>query len=311
MSGKTPIQWTDRTWNPVVGCTRVSAGCDHCYAFQLAWKRGRWPDAPQQYHHPFSHVQLLAARLDDPRHWRKPCRVFVNSVSDLFHPDVPDSFIASIFETMARCPRHTFQVLTKRPQRMAEFVERWIDDACWPESGCPITDGPLPNVWLGVSVENQAAADERIPPLLQTPAQVRFLSCEPLLGPVDLVGDAEAPGPIWQKRTVQIRTDYGSGTEWDVELESGVDWVIIGGESGKHARVMNPRWALALIEQCRTAGMAVFMKQLGSELAFYCGLKDKHGGDMEAWPPDFDKCRVREWPAPLTALSTIGSEVRQ
>lgn len=145
---------------------------------------------------------------------------------------------------------------------------------------------PLPNVWLGVSVEDQRAADERIPLLLQTPAAVRFLSCEPLLGEVDL------SQWLW----------------WENDQWAGdFHWCIIGGESGPHARVMNPAWAVSLVEQCRAAGVAVFMKQLGSELAHLYSLKNKHGGDMEAWPPDFDVVRVREFPQ--TARADVATAV--
>lgn len=306
MSGQSQIQWTDATWNPVVGCTRVSAGCNHCYAFQLhdqrhvAWKRGRWDSAPEQYHQPFSRVQLMPERLSDPLHWRKPRRVFVDSMADLFHDDVPDEFIGRVFGVMRRTPQHIYQILTKRPERMLCVLRELTNAHALKMLGEReyMQQWPLPNVWLGVSVEDQCAADERIPLLLQTPAAVRFLSCEPLLGPVNLIGDPGdgVYGPIWHKRAVQTRTDYGTGTEWDVELEAGIDWVIIGGESGKHARVMHPDWASALVEQCRTAGVAVFMKQLGSELAYLYSLKDKHGGDMAAWPPDFRDLQVREFP---------------
>jgi protein gp37 len=234
MGDKSKIEWTDATWNPVVGCTRVSAGCDHCYAFQLhdtrhvAWKRGRMPTAPPQYHVPFSTVQTFPARLDQPLRWRRPRRIFVNSLSDLFHDAVPDEFIDRVFGVMGRAKWHTFQILTKRPKRMAEYVASpgRSERVCAAADAMPgglsgaICQGfwPLPNVWLGVSVEDQRAADERIPLLLETPAAVRFLSCEPLLGPVDLKGylpfQVELPP----------RPDRYFG--W----RRGIDWVIVGGE---------------------------------------------------------------------------------
>ena len=294
MSGKSGIQWTagddgaqGYVWNPVVGCTRVSAGCNHCYAFALhdqrhiAWKRGRWPSAPAQYHQPFSHVQLLPDRVDDPYHWRKPRRVFVNSMSDLFHPYVPASFINEVWMTMFHARRHTYQILTKRPERLREWTEGKALATGW-----PIEDIWPDWMWLGVSVEDQAAADERIPLLLQTPARVRFLSCEPLLGPVDLSPWLVYPGE-YDKAECSLAL-YGRSQP--------LSWVIIGGESGKHARAMNPRWALSLVEQCHAAGAPVFVKQLGTELAYLYSLKDRHGGDITEWPPDFDKVRVREWP---------------
>jgi protein gp37 len=276
----TAIQWTDASWNPVVGCKRVSAGCDHCYAFQLhdqrhiAWKRGRFPGAPKQYHVPFSQVQLLPERLSDPLHWRKPRRVFVNSMSDLFHEDVPDEFILDVWATMRIAKQHTFQILTKRPERMRDWVRKW--------ASTPTYD----NIWLGVSVENQAAADERIPLLLETPAAVRFLSCEPLLGPLDL-------NP-W----LTFQGEYDKA-EWHLAhygASQPLRWVIIGGESGPHARLMHPEWACSLVAQCRAAGVAPFVKQLGSQLAYRFSLKDRHGGNMEEWPPDYPELCVREYP---------------
>lgn len=278
---KTKIQWTasddggpGETWNPTVGCTRVSSGCNHCYAFELhdkrhiAWKRGRYETAPAQYHQPFSRVQLLPERLRDPYHWKRPRRVFVDSMADLFHPDVPSSFILDVWLTMADNPRHTFQVLTKRPERMAAWCRETF-------AAAPSLTS-LPNVWLGTSVEDQTAADERIPHLLDTPAAIRFLSCEPLLAPVDL--------------------DEWLWDEPDRDCSAGLNWVIIGGESGKHARGMSLVWAGELVAQCRAAGVAVFVKQLGSEQAFYLHLKDRHGGDMSEWRDVVPSLAVREWP---------------
>lgn len=289
MAGKTGIQWTaaddgtpGMTWNPVVGCKRVSAGCDHCYAFDLhdkrhiAWKRGRWDSAPVQYHQPFSTVQLMPARLADPLHWRMPKRVFVNSMSDLFHESVPEEFIWRVWEVMLRTPQHTYQILTKRPERMRDLLTR---------------REPLPNVWLGVSVENQQTADERIPLLLQTPAAVRFLSCEPLLGPVDI-----------ERYLVKSRP-YAPAFGCDAQAVAPHDaprlhWVIIGGESGSHARPMDLEWARSLIRQCRSpmvsAFVSPFVKQLGTVWAREHHAHDHHGGDLSEWPVDL---RIREFPA--------------
>ena len=230
MGDKTHISWTDATWNPVVGCTRVSAGCDHCYAFALHDRRhaqnrfafraagydsgeemratltrdgqGQRLPWPAQYDLPFSRVQLLPDRLDQPLRWRKPRRVFVNSMSDLFHEDVPDEYISHVFAVMAMAPQHTFQILTKRAGRQCDYLREMASDPegyawAWArEASNVFLDGreapravetwPLPNVMLGVSVEDQATADERIPLLLKTPAAMRFVSCEPLLEAVDL-----------------------------------------------------------------------------------------------------------------------------
>lgn len=236
------IEWTDCSWNPTVGCTKVSSGCDHCYAETIT----------ERFHGKgaFAEVKLHHDRIDAPLRWRKPRRVFVNSMSDLFHDRVPDEFIGSVFEVMAKTPHHTFQILTKRHGRMRALLNKWAaegfrhdwagpgtavfrrQDMCWVG---PVT-WPLPNVWLGVSTEDQRTADLRIPALLETPAAVRFLSCEPLLGPVDLCR----------------------------YLPNGVGWVIAGGESGPGARPMHSDWARGLRDQCQAAGVPFFFKQWGA-----------------------------------------------
>jgi protein gp37 len=236
------IEWTDETWNPIVGCERCSPGCDHCYAIRVA-AREMQPahvDLTERAHRPAisttsdgsaldwtGEVRLLPDRLEAPLRWRKPRRCFVCSMSDLFHPDVPDDYIAAIWEVMLYANQHTFQILTKRPQRMARLVGR-----------------RLPNVWVGTSVENQRYADLRIPHLLATPAAVRFLSIEPLLGPVDL----EA---------------YLLDEPEHEELGPRLDWVIAGGESGPGARPMHPEWVRSIRDQCTDAGVPFFFKQWG------------------------------------------------
>ncbi len=219
--GKSKIEWTDAVWNPVTGCTKVSQGCKHCYAERFAKRQG----------YDFSQVELHPERLEIPLNWRKPKRVFVDSMSDLFHPNVPDYFIGKVFEIMNLAYNHTFQILTKRPERMVVFATTFRDFV-----------GILPNVWLGVSVENQKAADERIPLLLQTPAAVRFVSCEPLLGQIDIQIDLLAQ---------------------NIVTNTGISWVIVGGESGPGARPMHPDWARSLRDQCQAAGVAFFFKQWG------------------------------------------------
>jgi protein gp37 len=262
VSDKTSIEWTDATWNPVTGCTKVSPGCDHCYAETLA---ERFRGTPGHYYERGFDVQLRPEKLDQPLRWRRPRRVFVNSMSDLFHDDVPDDYIARVFAVMALAPQHTFQVLTKRHGRMRSLLNQTgpqsfrtsitIEQAAmarpWqPGSGLTVSvEWPLPNVWLGVSVENQQWADIRIPALLDTPAAVRFLSCEPLLGPVDLT-DA-----IWPE---------GSADECTPDrCTCGIDWVIVGGESGRGARPMHPDWARSLRDQCAAAGVPFLFKQWG------------------------------------------------
>ena len=310
MSGKTSIQWATAVWNPTTGCTRVSAGCDNCYAFALhdrrhvAWKRGRMPKAAPQYHLPFSRVQTFPDRLDWPLRHRKPERIFVDSMADLFHEDVPDEYLRRVFLTMGAAYQHRFLVLTKRPQRMREFVS----EPSMREAFTEVPGWPLPNVWLGTSVEDQKAADERIPHLLATPAAVRFLSCEPLLGPVDLTRLTIIPPDPPHGPGVWMNALTGHVIGPDDMLPERVDWVIIGGESGPRARPMDLAWARSLVEHCRAAGIAPFVKQLGARPQIdgvpmsggdpdgrgpLVGLRDRKGGDIDEWPADL---RVREFP---------------
>ena len=216
MPDNTGIEWTDATWNPVTGCTKVSPGCAHCYAeaITLRFKRGG-PFLPGK-----TTIRLHVDRLDQPAKWRRPRRIFVNSMSDLFHEDVPFEFVDDIFKVMSDNPRHTYQILTKRPERMLGYVE-WTHGREWPAQ-----------VWAGVSVENQYWADRRVTLLRQVPASIRFLSCEPLLKPLEL------------------------------EL-NGIHWVIVGGESGHRARKMEESWVVEIKRQCERARVAFFFKQWG------------------------------------------------
>jgi len=250
MSGNTAIEWTDRTWNPLTGCTKVSPGCDHCYA-KTMHERFNGPGS-------FDTVTLHPERLRQPLSWRKPSMVFVNSMSDLFHQDVPDEYIADVFTAMAAAERHTFQLLTKRHARMRSLLSspRWPelltrDPNVWPSDLDP--ERPLDNVWLGVSVENQQWADIRIPALLDTPAAVRFLSCEPLLGPVNLAESFRKwvpSGRYFVDRAV-------------LPAREVLHWVIVGGESGRGARPMEVEWARALRDQCKAASVPFLFKQWG------------------------------------------------
>lgn len=246
MSDNSRIEWTDATWNPITGCTKISPGCDHCYAERVT----------ERFHGPgsFEKVVLHPDRLDQPLRWKKPRLVFVNSMSDLYHDDVPDDFIADVFAHMWWAPTHTFQVLTKRHGRMRalmprieENLRRREHDLALMDFTTPLT-WPLPNVWLGVSVEDQKRAGLRIPALIDTPAAVRWLSCEPLLGPIDL-----------------DRTDK------DALVDGGIDWVVVGGESGPGARPMHPEWARQLRDRCTASSVPFFFKQWG-EWAPRCTL---------------------------------------
>ena len=214
MASQSSIEWTDATWNPVTGCSKVSAGCKFCYAERLAFRLQAM--GQPRYADGFS-VTLHHDLLDLPRRWRSPRVVFVNSMSDLFHEDVPLPFIRRVFETMVESPQHVFQILTKRSRRLKEAATALP----WPA-----------NVWMGVSVEDSRVLS-RIEHLLDVPAAVRFLSCEPLIGPLEML-------PL-----------------------DGVDWVIVGGESGPGARPMNREWVLSVLSQCRSRGVPFFFKQWG------------------------------------------------
>lgn len=275
MSGTTGIEWTDATWNPVTGCTEVSPGCDHCYAKTFA---ERWRGTPGHYFEHGFDVQLRPDKLDLPLRWRKPRRIFVNSMSDLFHDQVPDLYIEQVFTVMARAPQHTFQILTKRHGRMRSLLnnpdfrdsleERYADKY----SGDWTYRWPLPNVWLGVSTENQQWADIRIPALLDTPAAVRFVSAEPLLGPIDLRQSLKLWTPpedaAWRNVIPPFKPGLGTignGPMVTTRLNARdvLHWVIAGGESGPGARPMHPNWARGLRDQCQAAGVAFLFKQRG------------------------------------------------
>lgn len=335
----TRIQWTDETWNPVTGCSRVSEGCRNCYIERTPPFRmgGRKLGYPVQLHHD---------RLEQPLHWKKPRRVFVNSLSDLFHESVSDDYIDEVFALMALAPHHTFQILTKRPHRMRTYLTISHGNGTFRREG--LVKGralsvlghfpkyqhndvlmrlwPLANVWLGVSVEDQQTADERIPILLQTPAAVRWVSAEPLLGPVDLSMYLRPPIHIPGRHVLL------SAGSWIVDADdkhlmwSGVSWVVVGGESGPKARPCDVGWLRSIVGQCKAAAVPCFVKQLGdyvvdrNDAGFdgemptdwpmgsdvddpanewdWQGAKirvrlNKKGGDPAEWPKDL---MVREWP---------------
>ena len=254
MSDNSKIEWTDATWNPITGCSIVSPGCTNCYAMRLAGTRLK--DHPSRKgltkcvngnHVWTGEVRLNEQWLMQPIRWRKPRKIFVCAHGDLFHESVPDEWIDRVFGVMALAPQHTFQVLTKRSKRMQAYIEapsekrikemlhwqHFDNDPLWP-------GWPLPNVWLGVTAEDQQRADERIPDLIETPAAVRFVSVEPMLGPVDLTKLFHTPR----------------------DFAAGLHWIICGGESGHSARPMQPEWAMSLRDQCREATVSFFMKQM-------------------------------------------------
>lgn len=274
----TGIEWTDETWNPVRGCSKVSEGCRYCYAMSVAARfsgpgqpyEGLATRSPARW---TGKVAFVESHLTDPLHWKKPRRVFVNSMSDLFHEDIPDAWIDRIFGVMAAASRHTFQILTKRPERMRDYMrglahgfprlEAAAGDVGYALSfeGIPLVSWPIPNIWLGVSVEDQAAADARIGTLIQTPAAVRFLSCEPLIGPLSFRWAA------WDRNNGK-RVD-----RWHLDgLRGVIHWVIAGGESGPRARLCDSDWLRQIRNQCHESDVPFFLKQLG-------GWPDKRGHD--------------------------------
>lgn len=273
---ETKIEWTEKTWNPLRGCSRISEGCRNCYAERMAARFSK-PGEPFfsviQDGHWNRLVELVESKLDEPLRWRKPCRVFVNSMSDLFHDDVPDEDINRIFAVMASCPQHTFQILTKR----AAGMRQWAEDlrghlSIELKSGQTVSRIlPIFNVWLGVSVEDRTSL-ARLDHLRATPAAVRFVSFEPLL------------------------EDLGT-----LDL-SGIGWAIVGGESGPGARPCSLEWIRSIVQQCAEANVPCFVKQLGTawvregwEMCHANGetWANKKGGDPAQWPTDL---RVRQYP---------------
>jgi protein gp37 len=371
MADNSSIEWTDATWPVTAGCEKPSPGCKFCYAEVMSGRlaamaqtdldASRDPGKKRVYlqvvnqkdgrgaggYGPKSgwnrKVVTLPERLEEPLRWKKPRRVFVNSMSDLFHRDVPFEFIDRVFAVMALCPQHTFQVLTKRPERMAEYFgrtdtprrigvaitvqlhgERAVNEGYWPQAQrdawtCSL---PLPNVWLGTSVEDQQRADERIPHLLRCPAAVRFLSCEPLLGPVDLEKASRRScglcggtgvrfyGHEWKESGPCPECGGNGLARLQVGWESGLDWIIIGGESGHGARPCDLRDIRSLVQQCEAAGVPCFVKQVGARPLVSIDnpnnttqdtgrlvpgrISDAKGGVMSDWPSDL---RVRQMPA--------------
>lgn len=256
MGAKTKIEWTDASWNPIRGCTRVSEGCRNCYAEFAA---ARFSKAGQPYHglakmakdgpRWTGKMSFVDKHLQDPIRWRQPKTIFVNSMSDLFHKDIPLEWIRRIFHVMYMAPQHIYQILTKRPERMAKYTNEHPPRAM------------LRRIWFGTSVEDQKTVDERIPHLLKSFAVVRFVSAEPLLGPITFPS------------------------------MKGISWVICGGESGRKARPFDLDWARRLRDQCLAAGVAFFMKQTGSNVI---GRKVKGKGDrLEDLPKDL---RIRQFP---------------
>lgn len=312
MADNTKIEWTDASWNPVVGCSHVSAGCAHCYAEPMAARCERM--GLKQYagltraRRWTGKTRFVDSVIDQPLRWRKPRRIFVCSMGDLFHPSVPDEWIDKVFGVMHACeydgnshgdafPWHVFQILTKRPERMCEYLsqdrrERWADWAVHfggGEDPDPLHDQIRfrkdlhPRIWLGTTVEDSSQIG-RVDHLLRAPATVRFLSLEPLLGAVDLHLSGKTCTCTLGSG---CRGLSGLGNGWSCAMAQTLDWVIVGGESGPKARSCDLEWIRSVVEQCRGAGVACFVKQIQ---AYGYGRLTK---DLSEWPEDL---RVREMP---------------
>jgi protein gp37 len=276
MSKKTGIEWTDTTWNPIAGCFVASPGCKNCYAVEAAWRMMRHPNEKVASKYAGTvelnangvkcwtgEVRLVERTLLEPTKERTPMRIFVNSMSDAFYEKLSDEQIAKIWAGMALAPWHDFQVLTKRAERMRD----WLRDPRTPdlvaaeiarlEPGAVLSAWPVSNVWVGVSIEDQVRANERLPSLLDCPAAVRFVSAEPLIRPVSLMVALEQHGG-------KNASDLAS---------AGLHWVIVGGESGQDSRPMHPDWARSLRDECVGAGIKFFFKQVG-EWSW-----ERHSGD--------------------------------
>jgi protein gp37 len=310
----TNISWTDETWNSIVGCSRISAGCINCYA-AIAAASPRLQQFPQyqKVKDWDGTVEFVESQLLKPLSWKKPKRIFVCSMSDLFHENIPDEWRDRIFAVMAVAHWHTFQVLTKRPENALRYFQRndlaqAIKDAgelvCKPEL-------PLKNVWIGTTVENQAMADKRIPILLRIPAVIKFLSCEPLLEDIKLYLENRFICQFCGSEQNAEATTCTRCHKWHsiqeyLKATKTVDWCIVGGESGKGARDCHIDWVRSLVKQCKSANVPVFVKQLGIHpvasspyiegvacVNYFVKLRDRKGGDISEFPEDL---QIREFP---------------
>ncbi len=291
---RTNISWTEMTWNPVTGCSKVSAGCQNCYAEAVA--KRFWGERK------FTDVQCHEDRLEEPMRRKKPTKIFVNSMSDLFHPDVSFAFIQEVFETMFVADQHKYQILTKRPDIMVEYFKYLDECFCKDTDGPTWSEEPSQHIHLGTSISTQEDANKNIPLLLQTPAAVGFLSVEPMLEGMDLT---RIPTGSWAYGKVDVMSGFLCGDEpddifdFDADPRGGVlkpadewergefiiDWVIIGCESGPNRRPCKLEWIESLIDQCDAANVPVFVKQIE--------INGKVNHNPEEWPEQF---RRRELP---------------
>ncbi|WP_137803430.1 phage Gp37/Gp68 family protein [Caulobacter sp. 3R27C2-B] len=329
MADGTAIEWTDATWNPIIGCSVVSPGCTNCYAMRLAGTRLR--------NHPTRQgltietkagpvwngkVRLNEDELRAPLRWKRPRNIFVCAHADLFADQVSDRWIDKVFATMIDAPQHTYQVLTKRPARAKAYIEAlperrraWdchsaLDNAAW----------PLPNLHLGVSVEDQARADERIPILLETPAAKRWISAEPLLGAIDLTAFEYGPpignaptyadylqGRLWMPEGSWSGRGYTANGRTYVDLTLRLDWVVVGGESGPGSRPMHPDWVRQIRDDCAAAGVPFLFKQWGNWMPV-SQMPDGMSDDLYHPPPARDPEGIRRCKVANTVLNRDGHQ---
>lgn len=289
MADKTGIEWTDATWNPIRGCRRVSTGCINCYAETMA-ARFSGPGQPYEGLAEMKHgkprwtgqYQIVWDKFDQPLRWKRPRMIFVNSMSDLFYEELPFSVTLQIFETMIEANHHIFQVLTKRPGQMLKFFKYLYDVRIMVWNRYIESN----NIWMGISAENQDTANERIPLLLKTPGHIRWVSAEPLLGPIDL----RKCGAIKEKWNI-VRTDVSCSV-------GEIDWLVTGGESGHGARPMHPNWARKLRDDCSEASIPFFFKQWG-----------KWSPDMPSQPYNYRKELVRDGVKTTTVMYGVGKKI--
>ena len=286
----TTIAWTDETINPIVGCSRVagSPGCERCYAATAA-KTARLQQFPQYQKVAKWNgtVEFVEKQLEKPYEWKKSKKIFICSMADIFHENVPFKWVEEIFYMIENCPQHTFQILTKRPERMIEFFDWYI--ARNSDHSVELQWTMPDNIWLGVSCENQAMADKRIPLLMQIPAKVRFLSCEPLLEPINLSKFLPIEWSEIAEDWIESWPGIGSySTDYP-------NWIIVGLESGSNARRCDLQAVHSIINQCQTAKVKVFCKQLGTVWAKESGTykQDRKGASPELWDKSFN---VQEFP---------------
>jgi len=321
----TKIEWTDETWNPIVGCSKISEGCENCYAEKMANRLASMGCSEYGFGvvNPFGEwsgkAVFIESALEKPLHWKRPRKIFVCSMGDLFHESVPFEWIDKVMAVIALCPQHTFQILTKRPKRMAEyFADKNIKTKIFYASDflsetCDYSEysrnliktlkesWPLPNLWLGVTAENQHRADERIPILLRIPAAKQFVSLEPMLGEIDIESYLSGKPSLVQAINLEPQDNL---------YFPKLDWVIVGGETGHGARPMHPKWVKSILNQCNSAGVAFFFKSWGEWAAHNKPpiRGTYNGGGIFLKPDGVCGCQGDWWDGHAAAMNKVGKK---